>query len=63
MADLSGRRAAVISTDGVEESEILEPLKAPRLTVTELRGPHIHHDVGFQFIGTSDPLPSARKRS
>ena len=30
MADLSGFRVAILATDGFEESELTEPLKAPR---------------------------------
>ncbi len=58
MADVTGRRVAVLATDGVEQAELTEPVKAlkaagAQVTVVSLKTGSIqgmnHHDKGDQL--------------
>ena len=68
MADLKGRKVAVLATDGVEQVELTEPVKAlkqagARITIVSPKGGDIqgmNHDEKGDTIGTDQSLDDAR---
>jgi protease I len=68
MADLKGRKVAVLATDGVEQVELTEPVKAlkqagAQVTIVSPTGGDIqgmNHDEKGDTIGTDKALDDAR---
>ena len=68
MADLKERKVAVLATDGVEQVELTEPVKAlkqagARITIVSPKGGDIqgmNHDEKGDIIGTDQSLDDAR---
>ncbi|MGH7212246.1 MAG: DJ-1/PfpI family protein [Acetobacteraceae bacterium] len=67
-ADIKGRKVAVLATDGVEQVEITEPVKAlkragARVTIASPKGGDIqgmNHDEKGDAIGADQALDDAR---